>query len=49
MPDQVHLILTPKIPKGPRAIGKAHRRYSAFINARNPVTGHLFRGAFPRS
>ena len=28
------------------AIGKAHRRYSVFINARNRMTGHLFRGAF---
>jgi REP-associated tyrosine transposase len=47
MPNHAHLILTPKTPEGlGRALGKAHRRYSAFVNARNRVTGHLFQGRF---
>jgi putative transposase len=29
-----------------RALGKAHRRYSAFVNARMLVTGHLFQARF---
>jgi putative transposase len=33
MPNYVHLILTPRTPEGlGRALGKAHRRYSAFVN-----------------
>ena len=36
MPNHVHLILAPATPEGlGRALGKAHRRYSAFVNARN--------------
>ncbi len=47
MPDHVHLILTPRTPEGlGRALGKAHRRYSSFINARLRVTGHLFQARF---
>ena len=47
MPNHVHLILTPATPAGlGRALGKAHRRYSAFVNARNRVTGHLFQARF---
>jgi len=47
MPNHVHLILTPRTPEGlGRAIGKAHRRYSLFINARLRVTGHLFQARF---
>ena len=47
MPDHVHLILTPTTDDGlARALGKAHRRYSAFVNARLRVTGHLFRSRF---
>jgi len=47
MPNHVHLILTPSTPEGlARALGKAHRRYSAFINARMRVTGHLFQSRF---
>jgi putative transposase len=47
LPNHVHLILTPKTPEGLcRALGKAHRRYSAFVNARNRVTGHVFQGRF---
>lgn len=47
MPNHVHLILTPATPEGlGRALGKTHRRYSAFVNARNRVTGHLFQARF---
>ncbi len=47
MPNHVHLILTPATPEGlGRALGKAHRRYSSFINARLRVTGHLFQSRF---
>ena len=39
--------MTPSTPEGlGRALGKAHRRYSAFVNARLPVTGHLFQARF---
>jgi putative transposase len=45
MPNHVHLILTPRTPEGlGRALGKAHRRYAAFVNARLRATGHLFQG-----
>jgi len=38
MPNHVHLIVTPATPEGlGRALGKAHQRYSAFVNARNRV------------
>jgi len=47
MPNHVHLILTPRTPEGlGRALGKTHRRYSSFINARLRVTGHLFQSRF---
>ena len=47
MPNHVHLILTPRTPKGlGRALGKAHRRTSAFVNARMRVTGHPFQARF---
>jgi putative transposase len=47
MPNHVHLILTPRTPDGlGRALGKAHRRYSSFVNARARVTGHLFQARF---
>ena len=47
MPNHVHLILTPQTPEAlGRALGKAHRRYSAFVNARMRVTGHLFQARF---
>jgi putative transposase len=47
MPNHVHLILTPSTSDGlARALGKAHRRYSAFVNARLRVTGHLFQWRF---
>lgn len=47
MPNHVHLILTPTTAEGlSRAVGEAHRRYTAFFNARARVTGHLFQGRF---
>ena len=47
MPNHVHLILAPRTPEGlGRALGKAHRRYAAFVNARLRATGHLFQGRF---
>ena len=47
MPNHVHLILAPRTPEGlGRALGKAHRRYSSFVNARARATGHLFQGRF---
>jgi putative transposase len=47
MPNHVHLVLTPSTPDGlARAVGEAHRRYTAFFNARARVTGHLFQGRF---
>lgn len=47
MPNHVHLILTPRTSDGlGRALGKAHRRYSSFINTRLRVTGHLFQSRF---
>ena len=50
MPNHVHLILTPSTMDGmSRAVGEAHRRYTAFVNARARVTGHLFQGRFASS
>ena len=47
MPNHVHLILVPKTKEGlGYALGEAHRRYSACINARHRQTGHLFQGRF---
>jgi putative transposase len=53
MPNHVHLVLTPPEGDAPaaaaalsRAVGEAHRRYTAFVNARARVTGHLFQGRF---
>jgi len=47
MPNHVHFILTPKDETGlARAVGEAHRRYTAFIGARGRWTGHLFQGRF---
>ena len=47
MPNHVHLILAPATSEGlSRALGEAHRRYTAFFNARARVTGHLFQGRF---
>jgi putative transposase len=47
MPNHVHLVLTPATIDGlSRAVGETHRRYSAFVNARARVTGHVFQGRF---
>lgn len=47
MPNHVHLIMVPPTADGlSRAVGEAHRRYTAYINARERVTGHLFQGRF---
>jgi putative transposase len=47
MPNHVHLLLVPPTQDSlSRAVGEAHRRYTAFFNARARVTGHLFQGRF---
>ncbi|HKA80414.1 MAG TPA: transposase [Xanthobacteraceae bacterium] len=47
MPDHVHLVVVPTIGEGlARAIGEAHRKYSAFVNARARCSGHLFQARF---
>jgi len=47
MPNHIHLILAPAAGDAlSRAVGEAHRRYTAFVNARARVTGHLFQGRF---
>ena len=47
MPNHVHLILAPPDAGTlSRAVGEAHRRFTAFVNARARVTGHLFQGRF---
>ena len=47
MPNHVHLILTPSDEVGlARAVGEAHRRYTAFISTRGGWTGHLFQARF---
>lgn len=47
MPNHIHLILVPARPDGlAKAIGEAHRRFTAFCNVRAQVTGHLFQGRF---
>ena len=47
MPNHVHLAMVPSTEDGlARAVGEAHRRYSAYINARLRVTGHLFQSRF---
>ena len=47
MPNHVHFIMVPATPDGLRAtFAEAHRRYTARINARLKVTGHLWQGRF---
>jgi putative transposase len=47
MPNHLHLILVPATQEAlGRALGETHRRYSAVINARLRVTGHLFQARF---
>ena len=43
MPNHVHLVLTPADADAlSRAVGEAHRRFTAFVSARARTTGHLF-------
>jgi putative transposase len=47
MPNHVHLVLAPADADAlSRAVGEAHRRFTAFVNARARTTGHLFQGRF---
>ena len=47
MPDHVHLVVVPTTGEGlARAIGEAHRKYTAFVNARARCSGHLFQARF---
>jgi putative transposase len=53
MPNHVHLLLTPMHEEASvagaalsRSVGEAHRRYTAFFNARARTTGHLFQARF---
>jgi len=47
MPNHVHVIAVPGSPDGfRRAIGEAHRRYTADINRREGWRGHLWQGRF---
>jgi REP-associated tyrosine transposase len=47
MPNHVHLVLAPGDADAlSRAVGEAHRRFTAFVNARARTTGHLFQARF---
>lgn len=47
MTNHVHMMAVPKDETGlTRAVGEAHRRYSAYINKREGWTGHLFQGRY---
>lgn len=47
MTNHVHLIAVPETEDGlRRALGEAHRRYTAAINKREQWTGHLWQGRF---
>ncbi|MFN0194912.1 MAG: transposase [Aestuariivirga sp.] len=47
MPNHVHLILVPGNEAGlAQALGRTHRRYAGFVNARARRTGHLFQERF---
>ena len=47
MPNHVHIIVVPSDEDGLwRTFADAHRRYTAFINARHRWTGHLWQGRF---
>ncbi len=47
MPNHVHLVLTPAdVDALSRAVGEAHRRFTANVNARARTTGHPFQGRF---
>ena len=47
MPNHVHLVVVPETEDGlRRAIGEAHRRYTAGVNRREDWRGHLWQGRF---
>lgn len=47
MPNHVHVIVVPTDEDGlRRTFADTHRRYTAYINARNRWTGHLWQGRF---
>src|SRR5271156_6216588 len=47
MPSHVHLILVPDRGEAlGRAVDETHRRYSAVVNARKRVTGHVFQSSY---
>ena len=47
MPNHVHLILVPTDETGlAGALGRVHRRYAAYVNARARRTGHLVQERF---
>jgi len=47
MPNHVHIIVVPSDGDGlRRTFADAHRRYTAFINARHRWTGHLWQGRY---
>ena len=47
MPNHVHLIMVPSREDSlAKALGEAHRRYAAFVNARARWRGHLFDGRY---
>ncbi len=47
MPNHVQLVLVPADADAlSRAVGEAHRRFTAFVNARARTTGHLFQARF---
>ena len=50
MPNHSHVVAVPETPDGlRRAIGEAHRRYTAEINRREHWTGYLWQGRFASS
>jgi putative transposase len=47
MPNHVHVVVVPADEDGlRRTFADAHRRYTAHVNARMGVTGHLWQGRF---
>ncbi len=46
MKNHVHLVVVPTREDGLRAIGKAHRRYAAYLNRKKEWTGYLWQGRF---
>jgi len=47
MPNHVHLLIVPSDADGlRRTFADAQRRYTAYVNARMRVTGHLWQGRF---